>query len=83
MITEQTTTLKGAWHTTLKKVIGKAHPNFEISEVMKNQQASSEMKLEQLELGGRAPSQRKKKIRRTNRSQHCLSRDNTALAINS
>ena len=42
-------------------MVGKAHPNFEISEVMKNQQASSEMKLEQLELGGRAPSQRKKK----------------------
>ena len=24
------------WHTTLKKVVGKAHPNFVISEVMKN-----------------------------------------------
>ena len=48
------------WHTTLKKMVGKAHPNFEISEVMKNQQESSEMKLEQLELGGRAPSRKKK-----------------------
>ena len=31
------------WHTRLKKVVGKAHPNlFEIIEVMKKEQASSE-----------------------------------------
>ena len=42
------------------------------------EQASSEMKLEQLEL------ERRDLLRRTNESQHCLSnlsRDNTALAI--
>ena len=41
------------WHTRLKKVVGKAHPNlFEIIEVMKKEQASSEIKLQQLEMGG-------------------------------
>ena len=41
------------WHTRLKKMVGKAHPNnFEVFEVMKKEQASSDMKLEQLELGG-------------------------------
>ena len=45
---------------------------------MKKEQASLEMKLEQLEL------ERRDLLRRTNGSQHCLSdlsRDNTALAI--
>ena len=37
----------------LKKVVGKAHL-FEITEVMKKEQASSEIKLQQLEMGGRA-----------------------------
>jgi len=59
-------------------VVGKAHPNnFEVFEVMK-EHASSEMKLEQLEL------KRRDLLRRANRFQHCLSdlsRDNTALAI--
>ena len=51
---------------------------FEVFEVMKKEQASSEMKLEQLELKSRDL------LRRTNGSQHCLSDlsgDNTALAI--
>ena len=55
------------------------HPNiFAVFEVMKKEQASSEMKLERLEL------ERRDLLRRTNESQHCLSnlsRDNTALAI--
>ena len=57
------------WHTRLKKIVGKAHPNiFEVFEVMKKEQASSEMKLEQLELGrGRAPPQKKKFIEKNKR----------------
>jgi len=52
----------------LNKVVGKAHPNiFEVFEVMKKEQASPEMKLEQLEL------ERRDLLRRTNGSQHCLS----------
>ena len=40
------------WHARLNKVVGKAHPNIlEVFEVMKKEQASSEMKLEQMELG--------------------------------
>ena len=50
------------------KVVGKAHPNiFEVFEVMRKEQASSEMKLEQLELGGRAPPRKKRCIEKDNR----------------
>ena len=61
-------------------MVGKAHPNFFLRylKVMKKEQASSEMKLEQLEF------ERRHLLRRTNGSQHCLSdlgRDNIALAI--
>ena len=44
------------------------HPNiFEVFEVMKKEQVSSEMKLEQLELGGRAPPQKKRFIEKDKR----------------
>ena len=60
----QTTTL---WHTRLMKMVGKAHPNvFEVFEVMRKEQASSEMKLEQLELGDRAPPRKKRCIEKDN-----------------
>ena len=56
------------WHARLKKVVGKAHPNvFEITEVMKKEQASSEIKLQQLEMGGRAPPRRKRCMEKDNR----------------
>ena len=56
------------WHTRLKKIVGKADPNiFEVFEVMKKEQASSEMKLEQLELGGRAPPRKKRFIEKDKR----------------
>ena len=56
--------------TRLKKVVGQAHPNiFEVFEVMRKEQASSEMKLEQLELGGRAPPRR------------CIEKDNRISAL--
>ena len=57
------------WHTRLKKIVGKAHPNIlEVFEVMKKEQASSEMKLEQLELGrSRAPPRKKRFIEKDKR----------------
>jgi len=49
----QTNNRVEGWHTRLKKVVGKAHSNlFEIIDVMKKEQASSEIKLQQLEMGG-------------------------------
>ena len=66
-------------------IVQEAHPDiFEILEVMKKEQASSQIKLEQLKLGGRAPPRKKRFIEKDNRFQHCLNdlrRDNTALAI--
>ena len=63
------------WHTRLKKIVGKAYPNvFEVFEVMKKEQASSEMKLEQLELGGRAPPRKKRFIEKDKRISALLER---------
>ena len=57
-----------ATDTRLKKVVGQANPNiFEVFEVMRKEQASSEMKLEQLELGGRAPPRKERCIEKDNR----------------
>ena len=40
------------WHSRLKKVVGKSHPNiFEIVDVMKKEEACTEMKMEQFESG--------------------------------
>ena len=37
------------WHNRMKKVVGKAHPNeFEIVEIFKGEQASTEVSIEQL-----------------------------------
>ena len=56
------------WHTRLKKVVGKAHPNlYEIIEVMKKEQATSEIKLQQLEMGGRAPHRKKRFVEKDKR----------------
>ena len=40
---------------------------FEVFEVMKKEQASSEMKLEHVELGGRAPPRKKRFIEKDKR----------------
>lgn len=41
-------TLKTAWHSRLKQIVGKPYPNiFEIVYVIKKEQAPTEMKLEQ------------------------------------
>ena len=54
-----------------------------VFEVMNKEQASSEMKLEQLELVAEHLLETRDLLKRTNGFQHCLSdlRDNTALAI--
>ena len=66
---KQITTLKGGTQDERRLIVEKAHPNiFEVFEVMKKEQASSEMKLEQLELGrGRAPPRKKRFIEKDKR----------------
>jgi len=60
------------WRARLKKVVGKAHPNlFEITEIMKKEQASPEIKLQRLEMGGRAPPLKKR----------CMEKDKQILEI--
>ena len=40
------------WHSRLKRIVGKPHPNiFEIMDVIKREQAATEMKLEQYAAG--------------------------------
>ena len=44
------------WHAKINRVAGKPHPNiFEVIELFKREQASVEVKIAQLEAGGRAP----------------------------
>ena len=53
------------WHSRLKKVVGKAHPNiFEIVEVFKKEQASTEVSLTQLSAGAAPPRRRRRVLRR-------------------
>ena len=65
------------WHT--RRWMGKLTPIF--LRYLKKDQASLVMKLEQLELGGRALP---RLLKATNKSQHCLSNlrmDSTTLVI--
>ena len=40
------------WHSQLKQIVGKPHPNiFEIIHVIREEQATTEMKLEQYAVG--------------------------------
>ena len=53
------------WHSRLKKVVGKVHPNiFEIVEVFKKEQASTEVSLTQLPAGAAPPRRRRRVLRR-------------------
>ena len=53
------------WHSRLKRIIGKPHPNiFEIIDVIKKEQATTEMKLEQFAAGATQPSRKKRHIQR-------------------
>lgn len=49
------------WHNKVNRIIGKAHPNvFELVELFKMEQASTEVTLRQLAAGGLLPNPRKK-----------------------
>ena len=51
------------WHSKLKKVVGKAHPNvFEIVEVFKREQAVTEVTLSQLSTGACGPVRHRRTI---------------------
>ena len=51
------------WHSRLKKVVGKAHPNvYEIIEVFQNEEATVRMKLLNFETGA-AQAPRRRKVR--------------------
>ena len=44
------------WHSQLKRIVGKPHPNvFKIVDVMKKEQATTEMNLEQFAAGATQP----------------------------
>ena len=50
------------WHSRLKKVVGKAHPNvFEIVESLKKEQAATEVSLAQLAAGAAPPQKSNQK----------------------
>ena len=49
------------WHTRLKKVVGKPHPNvFELIEVIKKEEATTRMKMSLYESGAKEPPSRRK-----------------------
>ena len=51
-----------------KKIVGKLHPNiFEIVDVMKKQQACTEMKMERFESGATQPAWKKRYVDRDRR----------------
>ena len=51
------------WHNKLKCVVRKAHPNvFELVEIMKQEQANTEVSIVQLVTGAQVPRRTKKSI---------------------
>ena len=49
------------WHSYLSKVVGKAHPNvYELVDVIKREEATSKLKLQQYESGAVLPARRRK-----------------------
>ena len=47
------------WHSRLKKVVGKPHPNiFELIEIIKKEEATAQMKLQICESGATGPPRR-------------------------
>ena len=52
---------KQGWHSRLRKVVGKAHPNvYELVDVIKREEATSKLKLQQYESGAVLPARRRK-----------------------
>ena len=53
------------WHAKINRVTGKPHPNiFEVIELFKGEQASVEVKIAQLEAGGRGQPRKRVCIRK-------------------
>ena len=51
------------WHSRLKRIMGKPHPNiFEIVDVVRKEQATIEMKLEQYAAGATQPPRKKLEV---------------------
>ena len=51
------------WHNRLKRISRKAHPNlFELVEILKKEQATTEVTIEQLVGGGRIRAKRRKVV---------------------
>ena len=63
------------WHAKINRVAGKPHPNiFEVIELFKREQASVEVKIAQLEAGGRAPPRKRVCIRMDQRLKEMKTR---------
>ena len=65
------------WHSRLKKVVGKPHPNiFELIEVIKKEEVTTRMKMQQFESGAQEPPRRRKVRERERRIQLLFQRFN-------
>ena len=65
------------WHSRLKKVVGKPHPNlYEIIHVFKREEASTKVKLQILQAGAQQAPRRRKMRQKEHRIQNLFSRLN-------
>ena len=65
------------WHSQLKKVGGKSHPNiFELIEIMKKEEATTKMKMQVCESGATGPPRRRRVRERERRIQTLFQRFN-------
>ena len=65
------------WHSRLKKVVGKPHPNlYEIIDVFKREEASTKVKLQILQAGAQQAPRRRKMRQKEQRIQNLFSRLN-------
>ena len=65
------------WHSRLKKVVGKPHPNlYEIIDVFKREEASTKVKLQILQAGAQQAPRRRKMRQKEQRIQNLFRRLN-------
>ena len=65
------------WHSRLKKVVGKPHPNlYEIIDVFKREEASTKVKLQILQAGAQQAPRRRKMRQKEQRIQNLCRRLN-------
>ena len=65
----------GGWHSRIKKIVGKAHPNiFELVEVFQKEEVTSRMKLQQFDSGAVLSARRRMVRERERRFQTLFSR---------